>query len=251
VSLVLNAIQNDLFFSFLFSKQCHRLHVSFLHISKIKFGLCCNRILPHIGSRIVSLTLCGDNSSTPGQLTLFLSRFGFLGTIFIKLESFKLVDFTKMDVQLLLPKLLTLTHLRCLSIGEYKRLMPFTINTNELFNEDVILPISLRNVAFPYEISNEWIQTSSTQKSFVEQLHGHFIHMNSLPFLLQKFPHLKHLTAVLVDVSNDNLQMENTLQASVIFHALRYLNVNITQQVSRRSLFLNMFKELYLNFEFS
>jgi len=130
--------------------------------------------------------------------------------------------------------------------------MPFTINTNELFNENVILPISLRSLAFPYEMSNEWIQTSSTKKSFVVQLHAHFVHMNSLSFLLQKFPHLKSLTAVLVDVNNnDNLQMENTLQASVISHALRYLNVNIMRQVSTRSLFLKMFKELYLNFEFS
>jgi hypothetical protein len=207
--------------------------------------------LSHIGSRIVSLTLGGDNSSTPGQLTLFLSRFNSLATIFIKLESFKLIDFTKMNVQLLLPQFPTLTHLKCLSIGEYKRLMPFTINTNELFNENIILPTSLRSLAFPYEISNEWIQTSST-KSFVEQLHAHFVHMNSLSFLLQKFPHLKNLTAVLVDVNNnDNLQMENTLQASVISHALRYLNVNIMRQVSRRSRFLKMFKELYLNFEFS
>ncbi len=216
----------------MFSQQCHRLHASFIRISKIKFDLYCNWILPHIASRIVSLTLCGDNSSTPSQLTLFLSRFNSLGTIFIKLESFKLLDFTKFDVQLLLPQLATLTHLKYLSIGDYKRLMPSFINTNELFNENMMLPISLHSLAFPYQISNEWIQTSNTMQSYVEQLHVHVIHMNSLSSFLQNFPHLKRLTTVLVDVNNDNLQMENMLQSSVTFDALRYLNVNITQHVS-------------------
>jgi hypothetical protein len=226
-----------IFLSFLFSNQCHRLHVSFVRSSKIKFDLCCKGILPRIGSRIVSLILCGDNSSTPGQLALFLSRFAFLATIFIKLESLKLIDFTKMDVQLLVPQFPSLTHLKCLSVGEYKRLMPFNIDTNELFNEDVILPISLRSVAFPYEISNAWIQTSSTTKSFVEQMHAHAIHINSLSIFLQKFPVLKRLTAVLVDDNNHNLQMENILQSTVIVHALQCLNVNITQQVSTYHIF--------------
>jgi hypothetical protein len=198
----------------------------------MKFYLYCKQILSNIGSRIVSLKLCGDKSSTPGQLTIFLSRFGSLGSVFIKLESLKLIDFTKSDVQFLLPHFPGLIHLKQLSIGEYKRLMPFNINTDELFNENVVLPMSLRSLAFPYEVSNTWIQTPSTTISFVEQLHAHFIHMNSLSSFLQKFPHLKRLTAILSDANENNLQIENLLQSKVTFHALKYLNINITHQVS-------------------
>lgn len=229
---------NFFFLSFLFSNERHRLHVNFIRISKIKFDLCCNWILPHIGSRIVSLTLCGDNSSTPGQLALFLSRFNILAKIFSKLESLKLIDFTKLDVQLLLPHLPALTHLKCLSVGEYKRLMPFNRNTHELFHENVLLPISLRWLAFPYEVSDEWIQTAGTMQSSVEQLHAHFIHMSSLSYFLQQFPHLKRLTAVLVDDHNDNLEIENMLQSTITFHGLRYLNVNIARLVRTYYFFL-------------
>jgi hypothetical protein len=186
----------------------------------------------HIGGRIVSLTLCGDKSSTPGQLALFLSRFDSLATVFIKLESLKLIDFTKLDVQILLPHFPALTHLKCLSIGEYKRLMPFNINTDELFNENVVLPLSLRSLAFPYEVSNEWIQTSSVTISFVEQLHAHSIHITSLPSFLQMFPYLKRLTTVLSGVNGNNLPIEDMLQSTVTLHPLKYLNINITQQVS-------------------
>jgi len=188
--------------------------------------------VPHIGGRIVSLTLGGDKSSTPGQVTLFLTHFDCLASVFVKLESFKLLDFTKSDVQSLLPYFPALTHLKCLSIGEYKCLMPFAVNTDELINENVILPISLRSLAFPYEVSNEWIETSNAI-SFVEQLHVHYIHMNSLSSFLQRFPHLKRLTAVFGNVNGNNLQMENMLQSNVAFHALQYLHVNITQQVSK------------------
>ncbi|CAF1009097.1 unnamed protein product [Rotaria sp. Silwood1] len=212
-------------------QQCHCLHVSFIHIPKIKFDLCCNRILPRISTRIVSLTLCGDYSSTPGQLTLFVSRFNSLASVFTKLESFKLTEYTKSDVEILLPHLSMLTQLKCLSIGEYKRLMPFTINRNELFNENVILPISLRSLAFPYEVSNEWFQPSSTTISFIEQLHVHLIHMNVLSSFLQRFPYLKRLTAVLTGISQNTLRIGNIFQSNVILHRLRYLNVNITRRV--------------------
>ncbi|CAF4682647.1 unnamed protein product, partial [Rotaria sp. Silwood2] len=212
-------------------QQCHCLYVSFIHISKIKFDLYCNRILPYINTRIVSLTLCGDNSSTPGQLTLFLTRFNSLASLFTKLESFKLIDYTKLDVEILLPHFPLLTQLKCLSIGEYKRLMPFTINENELINENVILPMSLCTLAFPYEVSNEWIQTLNITTSFIERLHIHLIHMNVLFSFLQRFPYLKHLTAVLTGINQNTLPIGNTFQSNVILHRLRYLNVNITQNV--------------------
>ncbi|CAF1480853.1 unnamed protein product [Rotaria sp. Silwood1] len=222
ISLRINTILNQ---------QCHRLHVSFIRISKIKFDLYCNLILPRMSAHIVSLKLCGDNSSTPGQLTLFLTRFNALASVFIKLESFKLIDYTKSDVEILVPHFSMLSQLKCLSIGEYKRLMPFTIHTNELFNENVILPISLRSLAFPYEVSNEWIQTSSITTSFVEQLHVHHIHINALHSFLQSFSYLKRLTAVITGFNQNNLPVKNNFQSNVILHKLQYLNVNITQQL--------------------
>jgi hypothetical protein len=188
--------------------------------------------LPRIKSRIISLTLCGDNSSTPGQLALFLSRFTFLATTFIRLESLKLIDFVKTDVQLLIAHLPMLNHLKCLSVGDYTRLMPVNINTEELFNENVMLPITLRLLAFPYEISNQWIETCDITKSLVEQMHVHCIHMDSLSLFLQRFPHLKRLTAVLDSVNNNNPQIDNMSQSIVTFHALRYLNINIMETVS-------------------
>lgn len=199
--------------------------------------------MPRIGSRVVSLTLCGDNSSTPGQLTLFLSRFSLLSTTFIRLESLKLIDFAKTDVQLLIPQLPMLNHLRCLSVGDYKRLMPFNIIAEELFNENIMLPTTLWSLAFPYEISNQWIETCDTMKSFVEQIHIHFIHMDVLSLFLEKFPHLKRLTAVLGTVNDNNLQMDNILQSTLTFHTLSYLNLNITQTVSKYS---RDFKFVYL-----
>jgi hypothetical protein len=168
----------------------------------------------------------------PCQLGLFLSRFHSLATVFVKLESFKLVDFTKSNVEILLPHLPGLIHLKCLAIGDYKRLMPFAAHTHELFNENVALPTSLRSLAFPYEVSNEWIRTLSTTTSFVEQLHAHSIHINALPSFLQRFPHLKRLTTILSAINQDNLQIENIFQSTVTFDTLRYLNVNITQHVS-------------------
>ncbi|CAF2745227.1 unnamed protein product [Rotaria sp. Silwood2] len=222
ISLRINTILNQ---------HCHRLHVSFIRISKIKFDLYCNLILPRMSAHIVSLKLCGDNSSTPGQLTLFLTRFNSLASVFIKLESFKLIDYTKSDVEFLVPHFSMLSQLKCLSIGEYKRLMPFTIHTNELFNENMILPISLRSLAFPYEISNEWIQTSSITTSFVEQLHVHHIHINALYSFLQRFSYLKRLTAVIIGFNQNNLPVGNNFQSNIILHKLQYLNVNITQQV--------------------
>jgi hypothetical protein len=188
--------------------------------------------LPRISSRIISLTLCGDNSSTPGQVALFLSRFAFLATTFIRLESLKLLDFVKTDVQLLIPQLSMLNHLKCLSVGDYTRLMPFNVNTEELFNENVMLPITLRRLAFPYEICNQWIETCDITKSFVEQMHVHFIHMDSLSLFLQRFPHLKRLTAVLGSVDNNNPPIDNMSQSTVTFHTLRYLNINIMETVS-------------------
>ncbi|CAF1182101.1 unnamed protein product [Rotaria sordida] len=213
-------------------QQCHRLHISFIHILKIKFDLYCNRILPHISTRIVSLILCGDNSSTPGQLRLFLSRFNSLAQVFINLESIKLINYTKSDVEILLDHFPKFTRLKCLSIGEYKRLMPFTINRNDLFKEHVTVPISLRSLAFPYEISNEWIQTSNTLASLIEQLHIHLIHINVISLFLQRFPYLKRLTTVLTGINQNNLFMENNFQTNIMLHRLQYLNVNITQQVA-------------------
>ncbi|CAF4802930.1 unnamed protein product, partial [Rotaria sp. Silwood2] len=144
----------------------------------------------------------------------------------------KLIDYTKLDVEILLPHFPLLTQLKCLSIGEYKRLMPFTINENELINENVILPMSLCTLAFPYEVSNEWIQTLNITTSFIERLHIHLIHMNVLFSFLQRFPYLKHLTAVLTGINQNTLPIGNTFQSNVILHRLRYLNVNITQNVS-------------------
>ncbi|CAF1502753.1 unnamed protein product [Rotaria magnacalcarata] len=210
-------------------RQCHRLHVRFVRVPKIKFDLYCNRILPRISTRTVSLTLSGDNSSTPGQVALFLSRFNSLAHFFVKLESFKLIDYTKADVEILLPQFPMLTKLKRLSMGEYERLMPFSVDSNELFNENVILPISLRSLAFPYEVTNQWIQTLSTTTSFmIEQMHCHLIHMNVFFLLLQRFPNLKRLTAVITGINQDNLPMESI---DCMLHGLRYLNINIAQQV--------------------
>ncbi|CAF3138393.1 unnamed protein product [Rotaria sp. Silwood2] len=194
-----NVIEKEFIsFSCMFSQQCHRRCVSFIHISKRKFDLYCNRILRYISTRIVSLTLCGDNSSIPGQLALFLTLFNSLANVFTKLESFKLIDYTKSD--------------------EYKRLMPFAINRIELFNENVILPISLHSLAFPYEVSNGWIQILNITISFIEQLHVHLIHMNVLSSFLQRFPYLKRLTAVITGINQNALQIGNIFQSNVILH---------------------------------
>lgn len=174
------------------------------------------------------MTLNGNNSSTPGQLVLFLSRFPSLSTIFIKLESFRLIDFTKNDVDYLLDELPTLIHLKCLSIGNYQRLMPFNINIESLFNENVDLPLSLRCLSFPYQITERWMETIGTIESFVQQIHVPFIQMDFLFLFLQKFPHLKRLTTVLGGIEDINLVLVNS---SIEFHQLRSLNVNIMYTV--------------------
>ena len=181
----------------------------------------------------MSLTLSGDNSSTPGQFALFLSRFPSLSTIFTKLESFRLIDFTKVNVQLLLHQLPTLSHLKCLSIGNYQRLMPFNLKTEELFDEAVALPISLRSLAFPYQITNRWMETSDVAELFVEQMHIHLIHMDILSSFLQKFPYLKRLTAVLGSIEDVPLMMDNISPNVIKLHQLRSLNVNIIYTVSQ------------------
>jgi hypothetical protein len=97
----------------------------------------------------------------------------------------------------------------------------------------VVLPSSLRILVFPYEISNQWIETSDTTKSLVEQINVPFIHMDSLSPFLEKFPCLERLTAALGSINNyNNLQMDTMSQSPVIFHTLRYLNIDITQTVS-------------------
>ncbi|CAF1159778.1 unnamed protein product [Adineta steineri] len=205
-------------------QQCYRLHINLIHISKIKFDLYCNQILPYIGAHVISLTLNGDNSSTPGQLRHFLTRFNPLAKYFVKLESIKLLNSTKSDVENLVTHLSGLIHLKYLSIGDYKRLMPISINTDDLFDETIALPISLRSLAFPYKISNKWIQSLNVT-SFIEQLHVHLIHIDSISFFLQTYPNLKRLTAVLSGIT------ENILQSPITFHSLQYLNINITQDV--------------------
>ena len=182
----------------------------------------------------MSLTLSGDNSSTPGQLALFLSRFPSLSTIFTKLETLRLIDFTKVNVQLLLPQLPTLSHLKCLSIGNDQRLTSFNLNIAELFDEAVALPICLRSLAFPYQITNKWMKTYGSTKSFVEQMHIQWIHMDLLSSYLQKFPHLKRLTAVVGGIKEIHLLTANSLSNATKFHALRSLNVNILHTVSRQ-----------------
>lgn len=196
-----------------------------------------------MSNRIVSLTLCGDDSSRPGQIRYFLSRFKSLATVFTKLESLKLIDFIKSDVEILLPHLPMMTQLKYLTIGGYKRLMPFDVNTNELFNQNVTLPISLRSLAFPYDVSDIGIQTLNRTISFIEQLHIHLIHMNVFSLYLQNFPYLKRLTAVVTGIENNDLLVQNSLQNNVIFHGLKYLNVNITQEV-------NIFKSARNHFAF-
>lgn len=177
----------------------------------------------------------GDNSSTPGQLALFLTRFPILSSIFIKLESFRLIDFIKTDVELVVPQLSSLMKLKCLSIGNDQRLMPFNIKPEDLFNENVGLPISLRRLAFPYEINNQWMETFNTTESFIEQMHIHFIDMNFVFSFLQKYRHLKRLTAVL----GGNEEMFNLSSNSMNFHRLRSLNVNIIHTVSRLEIMIN------------
>lgn len=180
----------------------------------------------------MSLTLNGNNSSTPGQLALFLARFPSLSNIFTKLETLRLNDFTKMDIQLVLPQLPTLKHLKCLSIGNYQRLMPSNLKTEELFDKAVVLPISLHSLSFPYEITNRWMETSGVAESFVQQMHIHLIHMDFLSSFLQKFPHLKCLTAVLGGIEEIHLLMANPLSYATKLHALRSLNVNIMHTAS-------------------
>ncbi|UJR24781.1 hypothetical protein I4U23_006155 [Adineta vaga] len=211
-------------------QQCYRLHVNFVDISKITFDLYCKQILPHINARITSFTLSGSNSSTPGLLSQFLMNFNFSGSIFLNLESFKLIEFTKSDIESLTPHFSGFIHLKNLSIGEYTRLMPFVMNIDELYQENIILPISLRCLAFPYEISDQWIQTSNGI-SLVEQLHIHYIHINLLAIFLQRFPHIKRLTAVLDDVREPDLLTDDIFRSTEIFHTLRYLNVNIVSNV--------------------
>ena len=181
----------------------------------------------------------GDNSSTPGQLALFLTRFPILSSIFIKLESFRLIDFIKMDVELLVPQLSSLMKLKCLSIGNYQRLMPFNIKPEDLFNENVVLPISLRSLAFPYQITDRWMETFNTTESLIERMHIHFIHMDFLFSFLQKFPHLRRLTAVLG--GNEDIHSLNSMN----FHRLRSLNVNLMHTVSRLDITIALFDEEY------
>ena len=214
-----------------FSQQCHRLNVNFIHISKNQFDFYCTRILPRIANRITSLTLPGSNSSTPGLLSQFLMYFKSLGTIFIHLLSFTLVEFTKFDVETLVPHFHQLVYLRNLSIGGYTRLMPFNINTNELFQEHVVLPLSLRSLAFPYEISDRWIQTSNSTLS-IEQLHVNSIYIDTLISFIQRFPRLNRLTTVLSDRRESDLIAENISESNVMFQSLRYLNLNIVSDVS-------------------
>jgi hypothetical protein len=216
----------------LFSHQCHRLHVDFTHITKFKFDLYCNRILSWINARIVSLTLNGNNSSTPGQLTLFLSRFHPLASVFTKLESFKLIDFNRSDVQTLLPYLPEFIHLKCLSIGDHTCLAPDVMSVDELFNEDVVLPTFLRSLAFPYEVSKEWIDISNRTTSYVQQLHAHLIHIDAFPSFFRRFSHLERLTAVIDDCNLYGSEEINLFHLSVMSHPLRYLNVNIAENVS-------------------
>ncbi|CAF1116859.1 unnamed protein product [Adineta ricciae] len=192
--------------------QCHRLDVNFIRISKDQFDFYCTRILPRIAARITSLTL-------PGR------------TIFVHLLSLKLVEFTKSDVEILVPHLHQFVYLRNLSIGEYTRFMPFNINTNELFQEHVVLPLSLRSLAFPYEISDRWIQTSNSTLS-IEQLHVTSLYMDTLISFMQRFPRLNRLTTVLSNPGELDLIAENISGSNIMFQSLRYLNLNIVSDVS-------------------
>lgn len=218
----------------LFSQRCHRLHINFILMPKTKFDFYCKCIIPRVSARVISLTLSGNNdSSTPGQLQLFLSHFKPLAKFFTRLESFKLINYFKSDVEMLLPEFIMLNQLKQLSIGEYQRLVPFDIDSNALFQEHVTLPVHIRNLAFPYEISNTWLQTFNPTKSFlIERLHVHLIHMNALLSFLTIFPHLKRLDTIITGVDTSTAQMQITSDANFSLHRLRYLNINITREVS-------------------
>ena len=211
---------------FIFSQQCRRFYVNFTKISKNNFDSYCKSILPRICHRIISLTLCGNNSSRPGQFSLLFSTFS---NNFPKLESLKLFDYSKTDVELLLSELNHLTHLKYLSIGDFQRLMPHPINRNELFNENIVFPENLTHLAFPHIISDTWFAKSNQLTSKIQRMHVHFIYMNCLILFLQKFPYLTHLTAVLSgDNTNNVFEDKNIFQS---LSSLRYLNVNITPSV--------------------